>query len=178
MASPDWQIFELGHPLLREQAKPVNDIGSVETQQLLDDLLAFVSQKQGMGIAAPQVGISKQIFIMCSHPNDRYPNAPEMPPTCVINPQILSKDSVIEKDWEGCLSIPGIRALVPRAESVKVSYHTRYGEEIQSSYHGFLARLFQHEFDHLQGRLFIDHAQSTSEIMTEKQWRKAVLGEN
>lgn len=177
MAKPDWQILELGHPLLREQTKPVSHIYSAETQQLLDDLLAFVAQKQGMGIAAPQVGISKQIFIMCSHPNQRYPNAPEMPPTCVINPEILSLDGPTEKDWEGCLSIPGLRALVPRAETVQVRYFTRNGEQVETTYHGFLARLFQHEFDHLQGRLFIDHAESTLDIMTEKQWRKAILGE-
>ncbi|MDT8311519.1 MAG: peptide deformylase [Methylophaga sp.] len=178
MALPDWQILELGHPLLREQAKPVAHINSAETQQLLDDLLAFVSQKRGMGIAAPQIGISKQIFIMCSHPNQRYPNAPEMPPTCVINPQIISMDSAYEKDWEGCLSIPGLRALVPRSETVQVRYMTRVGEQVKTTYHGFLARLFQHEFDHLQGRLFIDHAESTRDIMTEKQWRKAILGED
>lgn len=178
MALPDWQILELGHPLLREQAKPVAHINSAETQQLLDDLLAFVSEKKGMGIAAPQVGISKQIFIMCSHPNQRYPNAPEMPPTCVINPQILSMEGGTEKDWEGCLSIPGLRALVPRSETVQVRYMTRDGEQVETTYHGFLARLFQHEFDHLQGRLFIDHAESTRDIMTEHQWRKAILGED
>jgi peptide deformylase len=178
MTTPDWQILELGHPLLREQAKPVSHIESAETQQLLDDLLNFVAQKKGMGIAAPQVGISKQIFIMCSHPNQRYPNAPEMPPTCVINPQILSMDGSCEKDWEGCLSIPGLRALVPRAETVVVQYFTRDEQQVETTYHGFLARLFQHEFDHLQGRLFIDHAESTRDIMTEKQWRKAILGED
>ena len=178
MPLPNWQILELGHPLLREQAKPVTHVESAETQQLLDDLLAFVSKKKGMGIAAPQVGISKQIFIMCSHPNQRYPDAPEMPPTCIINPQIISMDGSIEKDWEGCLSIPGLRALVPRADTVRVRYLKRDGQQVDTTYHGFLARLFQHEYDHLHGRLFIDHAESTLDIMTEKQWRKAILGED
>jgi len=178
MAAPDWQILELGHPLLREQAKPVAHIESAETQQLLDDLLVFVSQKRGMGIAAPQVGISKQIFIMCSHPNQRYPNAPVMQPTCVINPEIVQLTGQTEKDWEGCLSIPGLRALVPRAETVQVQYFNRDGKKVETTYSGFLARLFQHEFDHLQGKLFIDHAESTLDIMTENQWRKAILGED
>lgn len=178
MAIPDWQILELGHPLLREQAKPVSHIDAAETQQLLDDLLAFVAQKQGMGIAAPQVGISKQIFIMCSHPNQRYPNAPEMPPTCVINPEIISMGGPAEKDWEGCLSIPGLRALVPRATTVEVRYLDRYGETVETSYSGFLARLFQHEFDHLQGYLFIDRTESTLDIMTEKQWRYEIVNED
>lgn len=177
MATPDWQILELGHPLLREHAKPVSHIESAETQQLLDDLLVFVAQKQGMGIAAPQVGISKQIFIMCSHPNQRYPHAPVMQPTCVINPQIVSFEGDRPKDWEGCLSIPGLRALVPRAETVQVRYFTRDGKQVDTTYSGFLARLFQHEFDHLLGRLFIDHAESTLDIMTEKQWRQAILSE-
>jgi len=171
------EILELGHPLLRQLAAPVEDVSSVSTQQLLTDLLNFVQQKQGMGIAAPQVGISEQIFIMCSHPNARYPHAPLMPPTCVLNPTIKSHSTAQSKDWEGCLSIPGIRALVPRYDAIEVSYQDRDGEYIQTQFTGFLARLFQHEYDHLQGKLFIDRAESTLDIMTEKQWRASVLNQ-
>lgn len=177
MAFPDWQILELGHPKLRELAQPVTNIHSPETQQLLDDLLTFVVQKQGMGIAAPQVGINQQIFIMCSHPNQRYPHAPVMEPTCVINPMILQSSEETEKGWEGCLSIPGMRSLVPRSTSVSVRYLTRDGETVETTYDGFLARIFQHENDHLHGLLFIDRAESTLDLMTEKQWRQAILSE-
>ncbi|AFJ02025.1 Peptide deformylase [Methylophaga frappieri] len=174
MTDLDWEIRELGHPQLRKPANPVLDIAEPDTQRLLDNLLTFVVQKQGMGIAAPQVGISLQIFIMCSHPNQRYPNAPVMKPACILNPTILHYSTEMEKDWEGCLSIPGLRALVPRSNAIDVAYDTRQGERVQIRYTGFLARLFQHEYDHLQGRLFIDHVDSTLDIMTEKQWRNTL----
>lgn len=178
MTTPDWQILELGHPLLRKIAEPVEDINAVETQQLIDDLMSFVAQQQGMGIAAPQVGISKQIFILCSHPNARYPYAPAMPPTAVINPTIVQHQGPHEKGWEGCLSIPGLRALVPRAETIEVRYFTREAEQVETNFSGFLARVFQHEYDHLRGQLFIDYAESTLDMMTEKQWRASILKED
>lgn len=178
MSSYAMEILELGHPTLRQLAAPVGDITSVNTQQILDELLQFAQQKKGMGIAAPQVGISQQIFIMCSHPNDRYPQAPTMPPTCVLNPTIISHSTTHSKDWEGCLSIPGIRALVPRYEAIDVVYQQRDGQRIEAHFSGFLARLFQHEYDHLQGKLFIDRAESTLEIMTEKHWRSSILNQH
>lgn len=169
------EILELGHPLLRQLAKPVENISSMPTQQLLTELLQFVQQKQGMGIAAPQVGISQQIFIMCSHPNTRYPHAPTMPPSCVLNPTIVSHATTQTKDWEGCLSIPGIRALVPRYDAIEVCYQDQQGATVETQFTGFLARLFQHEYDHLQGKLFIDRVESSLDIMTEKQWRASIL---
>ena len=116
------QVAHLGHPILRQKAKPVKHIADIKVQKLIDDMIATVMDVDGVGISAPQVYQSWQIFIMASHPNPRYPYAPEMPPTAILNPKILFLSQAIEKDWEGCLSIPGVRALVPRWKEVKVNY--------------------------------------------------------
>lgn len=168
----DFEIIQLGHPHLRRQAEPVYNISSTETQYLLDELLAFVLEKKGVGIAAPQVDINKRFFIMCSRPNSRYPHAPDMAPTFIINPEIISHSDEIVKDWEGCLSLPGIRGLVPRHRAIQVRYTSQYGEFIEVEYTDFMARIFQHEFDHLEGVVFIDRVETTHEIMTEKEWLK------
>lgn len=166
------EIIQLGHPHLRRRAESVNNITSTETQNLLDRLLEFVLTKNGVGIAAPQVDINQRIFVMCSRPNSRYPLAPNMPPTFIINPEIIWRSDDIEKGWEGCLSLPGIRGLVPRHRVIKVRYTTQDNELIEVEYTDFIARIFQHEFDHLEGVVFIDRVESTHEIMMEKEWLK------
>lgn len=172
MNHTDFELIQLGHPHLRRRAEPVKEVSTVEMQNLLDDLLAFVLAKNGAGIAAPQVDINQRIFIMCSRPNSRYPLAPDMPPTFVINPEITWRSDEIEKGWEGCLSLPGIRGLVPRHHAIKVEYTSRSNEHIEVEYTGFIARVFQHELDHLDGIVYIDRVESTHEIMMEKEWLK------
>lgn len=167
----DFEILELGRPNLRRVAQPVTDIGETDLQQKIDRLIAFVKQRGGMGIAATQVGINQRFFIMSSHPNERYPYAPDMPATCVINPEIVWHSNNIEKDWEGCLSVPGLRALVPRYQQIKVRYWLRDGALVETEYHDFMARLFQHELDHLDGKVFVDRVESTMDMMTESSWR-------
>jgi len=107
-------IIKLGHPTLRKVAEPVTDILSVQTQQLINNMLTTVKVAGGVGIAAPQINSSHRIFIMCSKPNQRYPNAPLLEPTTTINPEILLTGDKLEKDWEGCLSVPSLKDLVPR----------------------------------------------------------------
>jgi peptide deformylase len=114
------QVAQLGHPALRTQAKAVENIADPIIQSLIDDMIATVMDVDGVGIAAPQVYQPYRIFILASHPNPRYPSAPDMPPSAIINPRILSKSETIEKDWEGCLSIPGVRGLVPRYKEIEV----------------------------------------------------------
>jgi len=172
MDHTNFELIELGHPHLRRKAKPVKDVADVATQQMLDELLKFVLAKNGVGIAAPQVDINQRLFIMCSRPNSRYPTAPEMAPTFVINPEIIWRSDVIEKGWEGCLSLPGLRGLVPRHQAIKVRYTSRSNECIEVEYTDFLARIFQHELDHLDGIVYIDRVESTHEIMMEKEWLK------
>lgn len=175
MSHKQFEILQLGHPALRKIAEQVINISESKTQKFLDQLLQFVIDKNGMGIAAPQVERSEKIFIMSSKPNARYPYAPDMEPTFVINPEILWTSPDIEKDWEGCLSIPGIRALVPRHQSIKVQFYSRHGEIIKAEYSGFIARIFQHEFDHLIGKVFLDRVESSQDIMMEQEWFKRVL---
>ncbi|THF69059.1 MAG: peptide deformylase, partial [Methylophaga nitratireducenticrescens] len=103
--------------------------------------------------------------------NERYPYAPDMPATCVINPEIVWHSETMEKDWEGCLSVPGLRALVPRYQQIEVRYSLRDGTQIQVKYDDFMARLFQHELDHLDGKVFVDRVESTMDMMTESSWR-------
>ncbi|ODN67023.1 peptide deformylase [Methylophaga muralis] len=167
----NFEILELGQSDLRRVALPVTDINDVVLQQNIDDLIVFVQQRGGMGIAATQVGINQRFFIMSSHPNERYPYAPDMPATCVINPEIIWHSAAVEKDWEGCLSVPGLRALVPRYQQIEVRYSLRDGTQIQVKYDDFMARLFQHELDHLDGKVFVDRVESTMDMMTESSWR-------
>ena len=123
------EIEELGNPILRENAKRVDNIGDEYIQGLIDDLIETVKAVNGVGIAAPQVNESYQIFIVASSPNPRYPDAPKMEPIAVIDPKIISRSEEMVDGWEGCLSIPGIRGLVSRHKSIAVKYTDRDGHE-------------------------------------------------
>lgn len=168
-------IIQLGNPTLRQQAAWVEDVHDVKIQQLIDDLIVTVAQANGVGIASPQVAQSYRLFIVASRPNPRYPHAPEMEPTAMINPKIVSHSSQVVKDWEGCLSVPGIRGLVPRYQAIAVEYTDRYGNLQKKELTDFVARIFQHEFDHLDGVIFIDRVESTLEMITEQEYQKLVV---
>lgn len=164
------QIAQLGQPVLRGVARKIADPTDPAVQALVDDLLVTVADADGVGIAAPQVFEPCALFIVASRPNPRYPHAPEMTPTVMINPEIIWKSDETEKSWEGCLSIPGLRGLVPRHRRIGVRYLTLSGEQREEEYDGFIARVFQHEFDHLQGMVFIDRVESSREMVTEKEY--------
>lgn len=166
------QVAQLGHPILRKKAKAVENISVAKVQQLIDDLIFTVADVDGVGIAAPQVYQSLRIFIMASKPNARYPHAPHMKPLALINPKILSWSKRQEKDWEGCLSIPGVRALVPRDVNIKVEYTDKKGKLVQRTFKNFLARIFQHELDHLDGIVFLDRLETPKDIIMEKEYQK------
>lgn len=166
------QIAHLGNKILRQKAALVKNVSDSKIQELIDDLIVTVKDVDGVGIAAPQVYESKRLFILASHPNPRYPKAPKMKPMAVINPKIISHSGKKSKDWEGCLSIPGIRALVPRWQSIQVEFTDRQNGIMTRSYHDFVARIFQHEFDHLNGIVFIDRLETTKDIITEKEYQK------
>jgi len=168
------QIAQLGQPVLREPARPVTDPAEPAVQSLIDDLLATVAEVDGVGIAAPQVYEPLALFIVASGPNPRYPSAPEMAPTVVINPEIVWVSSDLEKGCEGCLSVPGIRGMVPRYRRIGVRYLTRTGELREEEYSDFIARIFQHEFDHLQGLVFLDRVESSRELISEKEYLRQV----
>jgi peptide deformylase len=168
------QIAQLGQPVLRRVADRIEDSRDPAVQAVIDDMLVTVAEANGVGIAAPQVFESISLFIIASSPNPRYPRAPDMEPVAMINPELLRVSEEKEKGWEGCLSIPGLRGLVPRHTRIGVRYMTRSGELREEEYEGFLARVFQHEFDHLQGVLFIDRVESTLELVSEKEYFRAL----
>jgi len=175
MTTESLPIIQLGNPTLRQKAALVEDVHDAKIQQLIDDLIATVAQANGVGIASPQVAQSYCLFIVASRPNARYPHAPEMEPTAMINPKIVSHSSEVVKDWEGCLSVPGIRGLVPRYQAIAVEYTDRYGNLQTKELTNFVARIFQHEFDHLNGVIFIDRVESTLEMITEEEYQKLVV---
>lgn len=168
------QAAQLGHPILRQIAKPVDNIKSKNIQILIDDLLDTLMDINGVGMAAPQVYESIRIFIIASHPNPRYPHAPFMEPTPVINPKIITKSKSITKDWEGCLSVPGIRGLVPRSTKIEVEYLDRKGKQTKARYTDFIARIFLHEYDHLEGLVFLDRVTNNQDLVSEKEYYKII----
>ncbi|MFA9407885.1 MAG: peptide deformylase [Candidatus Dadabacteria bacterium] len=168
------EISELGHPILRQRASEVVDLHDKDVQNFIDDLIETCIDSNGVGIAAPQVYKSERIFIISSRPNARYPNAPELGSIALINPAITSFSEEKEKDWEGCLSIPGIRGLVPRHKTIKVKYQTRDGVLVENEFSDFIARIFQHELDHLNGIVFLDRIDSNKELVTEKEYYKII----
>ncbi|MEI6205445.1 MAG: peptide deformylase [Desulfuromonadales bacterium] len=168
------QIAQLGNPILRGIAQRIENPQDLAVQLVIDDMLATVEDANGVGIAAPQVYEPLALFIIASRPNPRYPNAPLMEPTAVINPEIIWGSDETEKGWEGCLSIPGLRGLVPRHQRIGVRYLTRRGELREEEYSGFLARVFQHESDHILGKLFVDRIESTLDLVTEIEYLRMV----
>ncbi|MEO8893341.1 MAG: peptide deformylase, partial [Coleofasciculaceae cyanobacterium] len=116
-----------------------------------------------------------RLFIVASRPNPRYPNAPLMAPTAMINPQIIAHSTEIVNGWEGCLSIPGIRGLVPRYQAIEVEYTTRNGKQNRQELTDFVARIFQHEYDHLEGIIFLDRVKHTQDLMTDQEYLQRIV---
>ena len=170
----DYEIIELGHPLLQQVANPVRNFQDPVLAQHLQAVMALMNERQGVGIAAPQLGISLQIMVVASRPNARYPGAPLMEPVTLINPEIEWQSDHYVKDWEGCLSVPGIRGLIQRPDAVRVRYADPEGQQRKVEWSGFLARIFLHEYDHLIGKTFIDRAASSTDLFSEKEYLRRV----
>ena len=167
------EIAQLGHPVLRQKAAAVEQIDS-KTQQLIDDLFDTSEAANGAGIAAPQIFQSKRIFILSIRPTPRYPNAPDLPPIAVINPEILWQSADTSKEWEGCLSVPGIRGRVPRPTAIRVRFTNRDGQVTEQEFEGFAARVFLHEHDHLEGLTWLDHVEDNRDIVTEQEYLRII----
>ncbi|MBW4654820.1 MAG: peptide deformylase [Kaiparowitsia implicata GSE-PSE-MK54-09C] len=165
-------IVELGDPSLRQTAAPVRWVQDPWVRAIAQHLLTTLTASNGVGIAAPQVGVLLRILVVASRPNPRYPHAPEMEPIVMVNPYLVSYSDEVEKGWEGCLSIPGIRGLVPRYRNVEIGYTTLDGEAKRHELREFPARIFQHEFDHLHGIVFLDRVESTHDLVTEREFHK------
>ena len=166
------EIAQLGAKVLRLKAQVVTDLQSAELQQNIDSMQNTLAKTQGVGIAAPQISVSKRIIIVASRPTPRYPSAPLMEPTVMINPSFQTLSDTREKDWEGCLSIPGIRALVPRYKEILIKYINQQGGLVEAELEGFAARVFQHEFDHLEGKVYLDRVEDNRDIVAESEYLK------
>lgn len=148
-------ILKMGDERLLRVAQPVRDFGSAELDALVVDMLETMAAANGAGLAAPQIGVDLQLVVFgSSRPNPRYPEAPLVPFTVLCNPVITPLDDAQEEGWEGCLSVPGLRGLVPRWQRIRYSGVDVQGRPIDREAEGFHARVVQHECDHLIGRLY------------------------
>lgn len=147
-------VLKMGDPLLLQVAERVQQFATPELQALIDDLLDTMKAHQGAGIAAPQIGVSRQVVIFGGFKSPRYPDAEEIPFTVLINPVLTALGNEQESGWEGCLSVPGMRGVVPRFTRLRYQGHDPAGGVIDRTVDGFHARVVQHEADHLQGILY------------------------
>ncbi|HXQ21371.1 MAG TPA: peptide deformylase [Candidatus Acidoferrales bacterium] len=160
------KVARLGHPILRQLAEPVppEGIGAPAVQRLIDDLIETMIEYDGAGLAAPQVHVSQQIVVFEVEGNPRYPDAPSIPLTVLINPKITPATQDMDEDWEGCLSLPDLRGKVPRHTQVRVEAYDRHGKKLNYVAKDFHARVAQHECDHLLGKVFIDRMRSLESL--------------
>lgn len=160
-----YPVLQQGDRRLRQVAGAVTHFDDA-LQTLIDDLLWTAEQTNGVGIAAPQVGVNQRVFIVASRPNLRYPHAPTMAPIALINPRLVAHSDDTVMGWEGCLSVPDCRGQVARYREIEVDYLDRHGNPQRRVWTDFVARVFQHEYDHLQGHLFVDRADDRT-LITE-----------
>jgi len=148
------EILKMGDPRLLRQAEPVSDFGSTALDALVRDMFDTMHAANGAGLAAPQIGVNLQLVIFGFGSNARYPEAPPVPETVLANPLITPLSDEIEDGWEGCLSVPGLRGVVPRWTRLHYEGFDQHGKPISRDAEGFHARVVQHECDHLIGVLY------------------------
>ncbi|WP_399697105.1 peptide deformylase [Xenophilus sp.] len=148
-------ILKMGDPRLLRVAQPVDAFDTDELHLLVRDMFETMHAVNGAGLAAPQIGVDRQVVIFgTGAPNPRYPDAPPVPRTVLVNPVVTPLGDEEEEDWEGCLSVPGLRGVVPRFARIRYSGFDPYGDPIEREAGGFHARVVQHEVDHLLGKLY------------------------
>jgi peptide deformylase len=148
------EVLKMGDPRLLEAARPVEDFSSLELAQLIVDMRDTMHALNGAGLAAPQIGVGLQVVIFEVSANPRYPEAEDVPFTVLVNPVLTPLSDVMEEGWEGCLSVPGMRGLVPRHADLRYQGLDAAGQAIDRRVSGFHARVVQHEVDHLHGILY------------------------
>lgn len=163
------EVLRVGHPALREVARALTrpELASREVQRLIDDLVATMRAADGAGLAATQVGVGLRVCVIeVRQPNPRYPYKPAIPLTVLVNPIVAP---LVDETWdvyEGCLSVPGLRGVVPRFTEVRVTGWDRDGNDVDLVARGVSAGTYQHELDHLDGRLFLDRVTDTTTLCT------------
>lgn len=148
------EILKMGDPRLLRQADPVRQFGTAELLNLIDDMFDTMRAANGAGLAAPQIGVNLQVVIFGFGRVNRYPDAPPVPETVLINPVITPRAQEMEEGWEGCLSVPGLRGVVSRWKTLHYEGFDQHGNRISRDADGFHARVVQHECDHLAGILY------------------------
>jgi len=168
------EIVQIGHPALREPARPLApaEVAGTDMQQLIDDLIDTMRAADGAGLAANQVGRAVQVCVAEVRPgNPRYPYKPVIPLTVMVNPVVAALTDETFANYEGCLSVPNLRGVVERAVAVQVRALDRHGDPLDFVARGLSAGTFQHEADHLRGRLFIDRVTDTRTLCTWDEFR-------
>lgn len=148
------EILKMGDPRLLRQAEPVQEFDTPELHALIEDMFETMHDANGAGLAAPQIGVNLQLVIFGFKQSARYPDAPPVPETILINPVLTPLSDELADDWEGCLSVPGLRGVVPRWAHLRYQGYDQFGSLIQRDVDGFHARVVQHECDHLNGILY------------------------
>jgi peptide deformylase len=148
------EILKMGDPRLLRVAEPVREFGTPEMDALIADMFDTMHAANGAGLAAPQIGVNLQLVIYGFRQNQRYPEAPEVPETVLINPLLTPLSDEMEEGYEGCLSVPGLRGSVPRYTQLRYEGVDQNGNQIRREVDGFHARVVQHEVDHLHGILY------------------------
>lgn len=165
-------IVRLGHPALRTPARPIPPalIAEPDFQALIDDMVETMHDARGVGLAAPQIGEDIQLFVY------QAAGPPEIPLHVIINPLITPQGRELVYDWEGCLSIPDLRGLVPRHPAIRIQGLDREGHPLDYSAHGFEARIVQHEYDHLNGVVFLDRMRDLRSLAFFEEWEDYLVG--
>ena len=147
-------VLRMGDPRLLERSREVQEVATPELDALLDDMRDTMRAQNGAGLAAPQIGVGLQVVIFGIDHNPRYPDAEAVPQTILINPKLTALTEDVAEDWEGCLSVPGMRGVVPRFTHLRYEGFDQYGKPLKREVDGFHARVVQHEYDHLIGVLY------------------------
>jgi peptide deformylase len=170
------ELRTIGDQILKEIAQevPKNEIQQKDT--LINKMISIMRENVGVGIAAPQIGVSERIVVIEIEENERYPNVEKMPLTVMINPKIKILESEIEDGYEGCLSVPGIRGIVPRYKKIEVEYLNVSGQKERKILEKFPAKVVQHEVDHLDGMVFLERVIDKKSFTTNENYKRYVLG--
>jgi peptide deformylase len=172
------KVTRLGHPVLRQVTKDISvrDLKSPAMQKFIDDMIETMKEYDGVGLAADQVFTSKQVAVLEVADNPRYPNKAKVPLTVLVNPKITPLSDEMEEDWEGCLSIPDLRGRVPRYKSIHVHALDRVGKKMDFVAHAFHARVIQHEFDHLAGKVYLDRMRDFTTLTFLQEFARYWIG--
>lgn len=163
-------IVTVGDPRLKQRANRVKDINRVKP--ICEKMINSLRDLKGAGLAAPQIGEPLRIIVVEVRKTDMFPDRPESPLYVMINPRLKETSNEKEKGWEGCFSVPGLMGIVPRYKTIRVQYVTPDGVEHNEIFEGYIARVIQHEYDHLDGLEFLNRMESMESISTVKNWKR------